>query len=114
MAEASKELMTKAYEAVELARKTGKIKKGANETTKAIERGSAKLVLVAKDVNPPEIIMHFTPLCKEKDIPIVEVPSKRRIRGCKAGLSVSTGAIAIITEGEAKDLIKEIASKLKS
>ncbi|MEK6839545.1 MAG: 50S ribosomal protein L7Ae [Nanoarchaeota archaeon] len=113
MAEASKELMTKAYEAVELARKTGKIKKGANETTKAIERGSAKLVLVAKDVNPPEIIMHFTPLCKEKDIPIVEVPSKEEL-GAAAGLSVSTGAIAIITEGEAKDLIKEIASKLKS
>lgn len=113
MAEASKELMTKAYEAVELARKTGKIKKGANEATKAIERGSAKLVLVAKDVNPPEIIMHFTPLCKEKDIPIVEVPSKEEL-GAAAGLSVPTGAIAIITEGEAKDLIKEIASKLKS
>ena len=113
MAEASKELMTKAYEAVELARKTGKIKKGANEATKAIERGSAKLVLVAKDVNPPEIIMHFIPLCKEKDIPIVEVPSKEEL-GAAAGLSVPTGAIAIITEGEAKDLIKEIASKLKS
>ena len=40
----------KIYEAVEIARKTGKIKKGANETTKAIEKGFAKLVVVAKDV----------------------------------------------------------------
>jgi len=43
----------KAYEAVELARTTGKIKKGTNEVTKSIERGTAKLVIYAKDVNPP-------------------------------------------------------------
>ena len=40
-------IVNKAYEAIEIASKTGKIKKGTNEVTKAIERGSAKLVLVA-------------------------------------------------------------------
>lgn len=113
MAEASKELITNAYEAVELARKTGKIKKGSNEVTKAVERGAAKLVLVAKDVNPPEIIMHFPPLCKEKNVPLMEVPSKEEL-GAAAGLSVPTGAIAIVVEGEAKELIKELTSKLKT
>ena len=113
MAEASKDLINKAYEAVELAKKTGKIKKGANEATKAVERGTAKLVLVAKDVNPPEIIMHFPPLCKEKNIPLLEVPSKEEL-GAAAGLSVPTGAIAIVTEGESKELVKKIAAKLKS
>lgn len=111
MAEVSKEIIEKAYEAVEIAKKTGKIKKGANEVTKAVERGTAKLVLVASDVNPPEVIMHFGPLCKEKGVPLVTVPSKEEL-GAVAGLNVSTASVAVIKEGDAKDLIKEIATKL--
>lgn len=113
MAEAAQDLIAKAYEAVELAKKTGKIKKGANEATKAIERGMAKLVLMAKDVNPPEVTMHLPPLCKEKNTPLMEVPSKEEL-GAAAGLSVPTGAIAIVTEGEAKELIKELVAKIKA
>ena len=56
------------YEAVEVARNTGKIKKGSNEVTKAIERGVAKLVVVAGDANPQEITMHLGPLCAEKKV----------------------------------------------
>ena len=111
MAEVSKELIEKAYEAVEIAKKTGKIKKGANEVTKAIERGIAKLVLVAADVNPPEVIMHFGPLCKEKNVPFVKVPSKEEL-GAVAGLNVSTASVAVIKEGDAKDIIKDLAGKL--
>ena len=96
-----------AYEAVEIARKTGKIKKGANEVTKAIERGTAKLVVYAKDVSPPEITMHLPLLCKDKGIPFVEVPSKEEL-GTAAGLALGTVAVAIIAEGEAKNLIKEL------
>ena len=44
--EAPEELQNKALEALELARDTGKIKKGANEATKAIERSTAQLVLI--------------------------------------------------------------------
>ena len=39
-----------AYEAVEKAKASGKIKKGTNEVTKAVEKGIAKLVVVAEDV----------------------------------------------------------------
>ena len=39
----------KILEAVEIARTTGKLKKGANEATKAVERGTAKLVVIAAD-----------------------------------------------------------------
>ena len=92
------------YEAVEVARTTGKIKKGVNEVTKALERGTAKFVVVAKDVTPAEVIMHLPLLAKEKNIPCVEVPSKEQL-GAAAGLTVSTGAIAIVVEGEAKKLI---------
>jgi len=111
MAEANKEIVDRAYEAVEIAKKTGKIKKGANEVTKIIERGQAKLVLVAADVNPPEVIMHFGPLCKEKKVPCVQVPSKEEL-GAVAGLNVSTAAIAVVKEGDARDIIKQLAEKL--
>jgi large subunit ribosomal protein L7Ae len=88
-----------AYESVELAKKTGKIKKGTNEVTKAIERGVAKLVVYAKDVSPPEVVMHLKPLCEEKEIPCVEVDSKEEL-GAAAGLQVSTSAVAVMQEGK--------------
>jgi len=110
--ESTKEIIEKAYEAIELAKKSGKIKKGTNEATKAIERGTAKLVVVAKDVNPKEIIMHMPSLCEEKEIPLVVIPSKDEL-GTVAGLKISTSAIAIIQEGDAKNAIKELISMLK-
>ena len=96
----------KIYEAIELARKTGKIKKGSNEVTKALERGNAKLVVVAKDIQPAEIIMHLPLLAKEKGVKCVEVDSKEQL-GAAAGLPLGTAAVAITQEGESKDLIKE-------
>ncbi|MBT3691169.1 50S ribosomal protein L7ae [Candidatus Woesearchaeota archaeon] len=96
MAEITQE---KAYESIELAKKTGKIKKGTNEVTKSVERGVAKLVAVAKDISPQEIIMHLKPLCEEKSIPFVEVDSKEEL-GAAAGLQVSTSAVAVIQEGK--------------
>ncbi len=97
----------KVLEAIEIARSTGKLRKGANEVTKAIERGQAKLVIVAQDVNPKEIIMHIPLLSKEKGILCVEVPSKEDL-GASAGLELGTAAIAIVQEGEAKKLVEEI------
>ncbi|NON61952.1 ribosomal L7Ae/L30e/S12e/Gadd45 family protein, partial [Acidianus sp. RZ1] len=44
------ELSDKALEILKKAKETGKVKKGTNETTKVIERGQAKLVLIAEDV----------------------------------------------------------------
>ena len=97
----------KALEAIELAKKTGKIKKGTNEVTKAVERGTAKLVVTAKDVNPPEIIMHLPALCEEKKIPLVEIEKKEDL-GDAAGLGVGTSAVAIVQEGDSKNLIKQL------
>jgi len=112
MAEISKEIVDKIYEAIEVAKATGRIKKGSNEVTKAIEKGMAKLVAIAKNVNPPEITMHIPLLSKEKDVLCVEVPSKEEL-GAAAGISVGTASIAIIEEGEAKNTVKEIVNKLK-
>jgi|TARA_B100000315_G_scaffold240453_1_gene260278 large subunit ribosomal protein L7Ae len=100
-------MSNEAYEAVELARKTGKIKKGCNEVTKALERGNAKIVIYAKDIQPAEITMHLPLLCKEKEVKCVGVESKEQL-GASAGMPVSTAAVAITKEGEAKDVIKKL------
>ncbi|MBI2148011.1 50S ribosomal protein L7ae [Candidatus Woesearchaeota archaeon] len=98
----------KAFEAIEIAKNTGKLKKGSNEVTKSLEKGTAKLVVIAKDITPAEIVMHLPLLAKEKNIPCIEVGSKDEL-GAAAGLSVGTAAVAIVQEGEAKKLIKELA-----
>lgn len=108
----SKEIVDKVYEAIEVAKNTGKIKKGANEVTKILEKGEAKLVAFASDTSPKEIIMHLSVLSQEKGVTCVEVPSKTDL-GASAGLEVGTTAVAITLEGEAKNLISEIIAKSK-
>ena len=89
------------YSLIEKAKNTGKIEKGTNEVTKAIERETAKLVVYANDVEPKEIVQHIPLLCKEKKIPCQEVDSKQKL-GIAVGLPVSTSSIAIIEAGEAE------------
>ena len=98
----------KTLEAVEIARTSGKIRKGANETTKAIEKGLAKLVVYAADVTPKEVIMHLPLLCKDKNVPCVEVAKKEDL-GAAAGLSVPTAAVAVVREGDAKGAVENIS-----
>lgn len=102
----------KVLEAIEVARTSGKIRKGANETTKAIEKGNAKLVIYAADVTPKEVIMHLPLLCKDKNIPCVEIAKKDDL-GAAAGLAVPTAAVAIVKEGDAKAAIEAIARSSK-
>jgi len=92
------------YTIVEKARKTGKIEKGTNEVTKAIERGTAKFVVYATDVEPKEIVQHIPLLCKEKGIVCKEVDSKQKL-GIAVGIPVSASSIAVIEAGDAdKDI----------
>ena len=98
------------YTIIEKARKTGKIEKGTNEVTKAIEKGTAKLVVYAADVSPKEVVMHFPLLCKEKNVKCIAV-SKKEDLGAAAGLPVPTAAVAIVKEGEAKSAIEALAAE---
>ncbi len=107
--EVPKEIEEKALELLEIARKSGKIKKGTNETTRAIERGQAKLVLIAINVDPPEIVMHLPPLCEEKGVPYVYIKSKEEI-GKFAGIQVAAASACIIDPGEGKKLLEEIVN----
>jgi len=110
--EVSKELANKIEEAVGLAKTTGKIRKGVNETTKSIERGLARLVVIAEDVSPEEVVMHLPVICEEKQVPYAYLSSKLEL-GKAAGIDVPTSSIAIESEGDSKKLIADIAAKIK-
>jgi len=110
--EVSRDLADRIYEIVESARDTGKIRKGTNETTKAIERNDAKLVVMAEDVDPPEILAYIPPLCEEKEIPYGYVPDKREL-GSAVGIDVEAASAAITDPGEAKDELESVTAKLE-
>ena len=106
-----KELADAAYEAVRQARQTGKVRKGTNETTKAVERGIAKLVVMAEDVEPPEVVAHLPILCEERNIPYIFVPSKAQL-GSSLGLDVTAASAAIIEPSEAQTLVEQIINEM--
>ncbi len=110
--EVPKEVVEAAYEALKVARETGKTRKGTNETTKTIERGKAKLVLIAENVTPPEVVAHLPLLCDERKAPYVYVPDKAAI-GEALGMTVGSAAAAIEETGDAEKLVAEIVEKLK-
>ncbi len=82
------------------AKETGSIKVGANEATKAVERGQAKLVVTANDVSPAEIVAHFPGLCKELKVVFAQIGSKAEL-GATVGIK-STTAIVVVDAGSAK------------
>ena len=73
--ETPEDLANKIYEMIDL-NKNGRVKKGSNEVTKAAERGTAQFIILAEDVNPPELLAHIPLICEEKDIPYGYVPSQ--------------------------------------
>ena len=97
-----------ALDALEVARDTGTVKKGTNETTKAVERGTADLALIAEDVQPEEIVMHLPELADEKNVPFVFVGAQDDL-GRAAGLEVGSAAAAVVDAGDAEDEIESVA-----
>lgn len=89
------------YNLIEKARKTGKIEKGTNEVTKAIELGTAKFVAYASDVEPKEIVQHIPLLCKEKKILCEKVDNKQKL-GIAVGIPVAASSVAVIEPGDAE------------
>ncbi|OGD53655.1 50S ribosomal protein L7ae [Candidatus Bathyarchaeota archaeon RBG_13_38_9] len=110
--ETPKEIAEKALQMVQMAKDTGKIRKGTNETTKAIERGIAKLVVIAEDVEPPQIVAHLPILCEERKVNYLYVPRKLDL-GKSAGVDVGSAAITIVEPGEASEPLKGLISELE-
>ena len=109
--EMPKELQDKTYEIIEVARDTGKVRKGTNEVTKLIERSAASLVVMAEDVQPPEILAHLPLLAEERNIPYAYVPSKAEL-GNACGLDKPTASVAIVDVGKGKQLLDSLVEQI--
>jgi large subunit ribosomal protein L7Ae len=109
--EVSKDVVNAVYEAVRVAKQSGKVRKGTNETTKAIERGISKLVVIAEDVEPPEVVAHLPILCEERNAAFIFVPSKQQL-GASLGIDVGSAAATIIEAGEAQHIIEQVVSSI--
>ncbi len=111
--ETPKELVDTVYQLVELARDTGKVRKGTNEVTKLVERGTAKFIVMSEDVQPEEILAHIPFLCEEKKVPYAYVPNKEEL-GVACGLEKPTASVAIMDPGKGKGLMEELGGKTAS
>lgn len=105
------ELVKATLEVVRMARESGKVRKGVNEVIKSVERGQAKFVVIATDVDPPEIVAFLPTLCDEKKIPYMFVGSKKEL-GEAAGINVAASSVSIVDPGAAKEFLEEIVKKV--
>ena len=109
--EVPQELVEPILEAIRVAAQSGKVRKGTNEATKAIERGISKLVVIAEDVEPPEVVAHLPIICEEQGAAYVYVPSKQEL-GKALGIDVTSAAAAILDPGDAEHIINEVTTKI--
>ncbi len=106
------ELMAEQLRVLEKIGEKGKLRIGVNEVTKAIEREQAKLVFIAQDVEPKEIVMHLPLLCEEKGIPYTFVKTKKEL-GEKSGIEVSASSVAVVDAGAANKEFAELVKKIQ-
>ena len=111
--ETPKDLVNEVYEAVRLARQSGKVRKGTNETTKAIERGVSKLVVIAEDVQPPEVVANLPILCEERNAAYIFVPSKQQL-GESLGIDVGSAAATIVDAGDAQHIVDQVINSISN
>jgi len=114
--ETPQDLVSPILEALRVAAQSGKVRKGTNEATKAIERGISKLIVIAEDVEPPEVVAHLPIICDEQGAAYAFVPSKQEL-GKSLGIDVTSAAAAILDSGDAQHIVDQVIetiSKIKS
>jgi U4/U6 small nuclear ribonucleoprotein SNU13 len=73
------------------------LKKGANEATKSLNRGTSELIVLARDASPLEIILHLPLLCEDKNVAYIFVNSKAEL-GQACGTSRPVVAASILKD----------------
>ncbi|PAA62107.1 hypothetical protein BOX15_Mlig024721g3, partial [Macrostomum lignano] len=107
-------LTEKILELVKQAVSYKQMKKGANEATKALNRGLAEFIVMAADAEPLEILLHLPLLCEDKNVPYVFVRSKVNLGRC-CGVKRPVIACAVLqNEGsELKPLINSLQQSIE-
>ncbi|MGI0063742.1 MAG: 50S ribosomal protein L7Ae [Nitrosopumilaceae archaeon] len=105
------DLVNPILEALRVASQSGKVRKGTNEATKAIERGISKLIVIAEDVEPPEVVAHLPIICDEQGAAYAFVPSKQEL-GKALGIDVTSAAAAILDSGDAQHIVDQVIASI--
>jgi U4/U6 small nuclear ribonucleoprotein SNU13 len=90
------------------------LKKGANETTKSLNRGVADLVVLAADTEPLEIILHLPLLCEDKNVPYVYVPKQADLgRACGVSRNIVAACILHHPDSQLQTQINEMKDRVE-
>ena len=93
---ADPQLTTSILDLVQQANNYKQLRKGANEATKALNRGIAEFIVMAADAEPLEILLHLPLLCEDKNVPYVFVSSKKAL-GRACGITRSVISVSVIS-----------------
>ncbi|KAI9718831.1 MAG: RNA binding protein snu13 [Chrysothrix sp. TS-e1954] len=100
------ELSQRLLDLVQQASHFRQLKKGANEATKTLNRGTSDLIILAADTSPLAILLHLPLLCEDKNVAYVFVNSKIAL-GRACGVSRSVIAVSI-TSNDASELAGQV------
>ena len=90
------------------------LKKGANESTKSLNRGVADLVILAADTEPLEIILHLPLLCEDKNVPYVYVPKQADLgRACGVSRNIVAAVILHHPDSQLQTQINEMKDRVE-
>merc|ERR1711918_38574 len=80
------------------------VKMGINHVTTLIEKGAARLVVIAHDVDPIEVVVWLPALCKARNVPYCIVKSKARLGAVVNKKTATCLAITDVKKENEKDL----------
>jgi U4/U6 small nuclear ribonucleoprotein SNU13 len=107
-------MTTKILDLVQQASHYKQLKKGANETTKTLNRGISEFIVVAADTEPLEILLHLPLLCEDKNVPYVFIPSKQALgRACGVSRPVISCSVTTNEGSELKSQIQAIKNEIE-
>ncbi|GMI53745.1 hypothetical protein ScalyP_jg7527 [Parmales sp. scaly parma] len=111
---AEAELTVALLDLVQQATNYKQLKKGANESTKTLNRGISELIILAADATPLEILLHLPLLCEDKNVPYVFVPSKVALgRACGVSRSVISCSITTNESSQLKSQIEGMKGQIE-
>merc|ERR1711920_492265 len=89
------------------------VKYGLNHVTTLIENKLAKLVVIAHDVDPLELVCWMPALCRKKDVPYCIIKGKGRLGQLVHKKAASCVALTAVSKEDSKEL-DTIANNMKA
>merc|ERR1719371_93278 len=89
------------------------LKYGLNHVTTLVENKVAKLVVIAHDVEPIEMVCWLPALCRKKDVPYCIIKGKGRLGQLVHKKSASCIALTTVSKEDQKEL-ETIANNMKA